>query len=167
MRHLLLGAFAAGLLCQLTVTPSAEAGEIRPLQHRGNVLLHNGMARSTTFRHLVAEIQDSDVVVYVDLDPFDRRPFEGVLEFVGSAPGTRFVRVWLRPTRNDTDLIVMFGHELQHAIEVARAADVVSRGSLTTLYRSIGRSDNPNQFETEAALETSRRVRTELNGRIE
>ena len=38
-------------------------------------------------RQLVRKIAESDVVVYVDLDPFDERKMDGVLQFVGNAAG--------------------------------------------------------------------------------
>jgi hypothetical protein len=150
-------------------TPPATAGNVgtggvRPLQARGNGLVARGLARSATFRWLIDEIAQSDLVVYVDLDPYNVRKQDGVLTFVACAGGMRFVEVWLRPTRTDDELVVTLGHELQHAVEVARAPQIVDQASFAAFYRSAGRSDNPGRFETAAALEVAARVRAELAG---
>ena len=70
---------------------------------------------------LVEELGRSDVVVYLDLDPYDASPLNGSLRFRGA--GLRYVRVWLRPRQADTEVLPILAHELQHAVEVgARSA---------------------------------------------
>lgn len=162
-----IAALVLCVLLQLTIVIGADAGDVRPLQLRGNALLRNGIERSPTFRQLVDEIRRSDVVVYVDLDPFDTRRLDGVLAFVGISRDTRFLRVWLRPARSDTDLIVSLGHELQHAVEVARAGRVVSRASFDALYRDVGEPCNSGRYETRAAREIAERVRADLRAPVE
>lgn len=53
------------------------------------VLLVKGIDRSETFRRLVDEIRQSDVIVYVDLDPSEGCALEGALQFVAKADETR------------------------------------------------------------------------------
>jgi hypothetical protein len=137
-------------------------GGVRALHQRGHVLLAKGSAVSTTFKRLVDEIAQSDVVVYVDLDPHDPRTLDGVLQFVGCGGNVRYVKVWLRPRRTDDEIIVRLGHELEHAVEVARAPQIVSQASLVAFYQAAGQSDNEGRFETRAAQEVAAKVRREM-----
>jgi hypothetical protein len=141
----------------------ATAGDVRPLQERGRRLLAKGCTDSMTFKLLVDRIAESDVIAFVDLDPFDERRLEGALQFVGTGDGTRYVRVWLQPRRTDDDLLVTFGHELQHVVEVAGAPQVVSQASLAAFCARSGKPDKPGHFETRAAQQVAKRIRTELS----
>jgi hypothetical protein len=169
VRRVFWSAVAASLVCSAWQARAGAKGpgDVRPLQARGRRLLASGAGRSTTFSRLLDEIATSDVIVYVDLDPYAGLEHQGIqldglLRFVGIGSETRFVVVWLRPQRTDDEMIVSLAHELHHAVEVVRARDVTSQDALLRLYRRIGRSDNPGRFETEAAQETAARVAAEL-----
>lgn len=57
-----------------------------------------------------------------------------------------------------------FGHELQHAVEIARAPEVISEGALVAFYERIGQAqDKPGHYETKAAPEVAGRIRAELS----
>jgi len=158
-------ALVAWLACGAPWPAAAGAvgpGGVRALQARRRRLLESGAERSPTFRRLLEEIAASDVVVYVDLDPYDGRKLDGVLQFKGAGNGVRYVAVWLQPWRIDDELIVTLAHELEHAVEVARARHVGSQASLVQLYEAIGRSDNPGRFETRAAQDVAAQVAAEL-----
>src|SRR5512142_3065753 len=127
---------------------AAHAGEIRPLQPRGKRLLEEGIHLSATFRLLTAEVAASDLVVYVDLSPSDVRTLDGATEFMATGGDHRFVRVWLRPARIDKEILATFGHELQHAVEIARNPRIVSAAEMDAFYRSAGMLVNPRRFET-------------------
>jgi hypothetical protein len=60
--------------------------------------------------------------------------------------------------------MMMFGHELRHAVEIAEAPEIVDVPSLVAFYRRIGQvmSSRGQTFETNAALATERRVLLEL-----
>jgi len=60
--------------------------------------------------------------------------------------------------------MTMFGHELQHAVEIADAPEVVDVPSLVAFYRRVGQvmSSGGRTFETNAAVATERRVLLEL-----
>jgi hypothetical protein len=155
----------AWLLCAMTWPVSASAGDVRALQQRGRTLLAKGIDGSTTFKQLIDKIAESDVVVYLDLDPFDERKLDGALRFVGKAGGARFVKVWLRPRRIDDEMVVTLGHELQHALEVAADPQVVSQATFAAFCAKTGQSDKPGRFETRAAQQVALRIRAEL-GRL-
>jgi hypothetical protein len=53
-------------------------------------------------------------------------------------------------------------HEVQHALEIADAPDVVDRRSPAVLYRRIGHVSGVNSFETIDAQAMQRRVCREL-----
>ena len=99
--------------------------------------------------------------MYVDLDPSDGRTFDGLLQFVGTAGGVRYVKAWLRVRRTDDEIIVTLAHELRHVLEVAQAHEVISQASVARVYEVLGRSDNPGRFETRAAQETEAQVAAE------
>jgi len=165
-RRLFCATLVASVVCAAPPAAFADAagagGDVRPLQTRGRRLLESGAKRSATFRRLLGEIATSNVTVYVDLDPYEGLKLDGVLRFLGTGPGARYVAAWLRPRRTDDELIVTLAHELQHAVEVAGARYVASEVSFAQLYEGIGRSDNPGRFETEAAQRTAARVAAEL-----
>jgi hypothetical protein len=54
-------------------------------------------------------------------------------------------------------------HELQHAVEVARATDVRSAERFEAMYAALGTSANPRRYETAAAQDVGVRVRRELD----
>lgn len=153
----------AGLVWPAAAAGQGATGGVRALQARGKALVAMGIRRSTTFKGLIENLVQSDVVVYVDLNPYDGRKFDGALEFVGSGGGARFVRVWVRPNRTDNEVLATLGHELQHALEVARAREVMSQASLAAFYARAGWSDNAGQFETAAAQQVAARVRAEIS----
>jgi hypothetical protein len=63
------------------------------------------------------------------------------------------------------DAVMLLGHELRHALELADAPDVRDAAALVSLYRRIGDSySDGHRYDTAAARETGRRVRSELVG---
>jgi hypothetical protein len=126
-------------------------------------LVAKGIDGSKTFKQLIDKIAQSDVVVYVDLDPFDERKLDGALGFVGKAGGTRFVKVWLRPRRIDDEMVVTLGHELQHVLEVAGDPQVISQATFAAFWARTGQSEKPGRFETRAAQQVALRIRAELS----
>jgi hypothetical protein len=161
----LIASLGSGAPSRAAESTSGGAGAVRALQERGAKVLTRGARLSTTFKRLLQEIAQSDVVVYIDLDPYDERTLDGVLQFVGTAGGVRYVKVWLRVRRTDDEIIVTLAHELRHAVEVAQAREVTSQASLARFYLAVGRSDNPGRFETRAAQETAAQVAAELRRR--
>lgn len=111
-------------------------------------LLRIGIARSATFRQIAAELERSDVVVYVQARPM-RLP--GQLQFVAARGGLRYVRVSVRTPAVDAVLVAWLGHELYHALEIASAPEVVDEASLIQYYERIG-----SVYRSAAVIETGR-----------
>ena len=63
---------------------------------------------------------------------------QGTLRFVSATPGARFVRITVDTALPDRELAALIGHELQHAVEVARARAVQDQPSFAALYRAVG-----------------------------
>jgi len=110
----------------------------------------------------VAELEHSDVIVYVVIRPRESGP-AATIAFLGASSTSRFVRVVLRTDLTTRQMIVLIGHELRHAVEVARAPNVRDPASFDAHYRcnGLGRAD-PNAFDTTAAMLAGERVRQEL-----
>ena len=157
-----MAAVVMAVAAMLATPAPAAGGGVRPLQPRGVRLLEEASRRSSTVRDLVDELKRSDVVVYVDLDANEAGGLEGSLRFGGASAAARYVRVWLQPRRCDEAVMSTLAHELQHAVEVARAADVTSTERLQAMYTAAGKSNNPGHYETAAAQEAGARVRREL-----
>jgi hypothetical protein len=126
-------------------------------------LIRDARASSPTFRRLIDRLERSDVIVYVTRH-YDMSPgLDGQLNFMSKAGGSRYVNVrvaWDRPAQR---LVSTLAHELQHAVEIADAADVVDEASLARAYTRFGRPGSFNvrsmqAFETPEAVEVGHRV---------
>lgn len=127
-------------------------------------LLESGFDRSPTLHALVARLEVSDVIVYV----------EPVAELPGSLAGRllllpdngiqRYLRIQIARGRSATETTAFVGHELRHALEIAQHRNVRSEKDLIALYRRIGdRSrDDFHQYDTAAARSVGQRVQREL-----
>jgi hypothetical protein len=125
-------------------------------------LLTRGFRRSPTFAHLMARLEHSDVIVYVE--EVQRLPgaVEGRMMMAPTAHGHRYVRIEIALRGRPDQSIAVLGHELQHAIEVAQEIAVDDQATLTALYRRIGMRGGDHVYETFAAQEVGRRVWKEL-----
>jgi hypothetical protein len=128
-------------------------------------LIRDGRAHSDTFRRLLATIDASDGLVYVDR----RKCRPGVrtclqMTVVVAGPN-RILTVHLGVARDGPDVIALLGHELQHAIEVLREPGIRSAALMYMFYDRLNGSPSAHlgqrEFETEAALQTGTRVRAE------
>jgi hypothetical protein len=90
----------------------------------------------------------------------------GYLSLASRAGGVRYllVRISLSPL-SPCEAIPWYAHELQHAVEVARAPGVTDAGSMAQLYRLIGWEDETGRFESDHARAIGNIVRDELAGR--
>ncbi len=132
------------LLALLAAAPRASADEgqalarVRSSQRRIVNVLREGYRRSKTFRRLVDRLATTDVIVYVEAVHYLQAPMHGCLQFAGIAGQQRYLRVTVKSQLGADRLIALIGHELQHANEVADAAEVVNDQTLTSFYQRIG-----------------------------
>ncbi|HXD19134.1 MAG TPA: hypothetical protein VN654_19110 [Vicinamibacterales bacterium] len=161
--------FALGVLVFVVSLAGGEprdGGHVRTMDVRLRAGINEGMARSSSFRDLVARLDGSDVIVYVEPEcPMSQRLF-GRLTFMAASGGRRYVNVRIACGLNPDEQIAALGHELRHAVEIADAPSVVDVASLGELYRRIGFASHgvPHGlgFESRAAIDTARRVWIQL-----
>lgn len=164
--------FAAVVGTILMTAAAAGAGEVgapdsrvRASSAASHQLLVRAAARAETVARLIADLEATDVVVIVELRPLPNG-VNGMVRVAAASPSIRYLRLTLAVPNDERHLIASLGHELRHAIEIAKMPDVLDDISLAEAYRRIGRARRGGGFfETDAALETGRAVARELAGR--
>jgi hypothetical protein len=152
--------FVAGLL-------ALDGAHLRTTPPSLQALLREAVERSDTIRSRVARLDASDLVVYLDYDYLPRPGVAGFVTFITASGGWRFVRISLRFHMSKSAQLVMLGHELQHAVEIADAPEVIDQSSLAAFYTRIGTDRGTGRrhaFDTRAAVEAEDRVDRELRG---
>jgi hypothetical protein len=98
----------------------ASLHHVRSTDPRILSLIESGLTRSETFRHLVATLDDSDVIVYVE-PKLTRQALKGYLAHnIVANGGYRYLRVAVDTHGSVRRLVALLAHELQHAVEVAQ-----------------------------------------------
>lgn len=141
--------------------PDISRQRVRTTDQRLAGIVEAGIARSETFRGLVAALQRSDLIVYITPQTPARSVVYGELHFMASAAGVRYLRIAVQQDLSRAQVAAMIAHELQHALEVAAAPDVVDARSMAAFYGSIGYRLGSSR-ETADALAASGRVADEL-----
>lgn len=127
-------------------------------------LLSLGLDRSPTFHALIARLEATDVIVYIEPVAALPNAISGRLLLLPYAGTQRYLRIQVAFGLPSTETIALLGHELRHALEVAEARNVRDQKDLIALYQRIGdRSrEDLHQYDTAAARSTGRRVQREL-----
>lgn len=159
---------AFGLI--LTLTRAAAAAD-PPLSHIRSTesalldALDAAVRRSPTFRDLVRRIEDSDLVVYVRYAAPRTPNTAGRTAFLSVAGGLRYVVISIDPRLMGCACLVLLGHELRHAMEIAEAGFVLDERSLESFYRNIGFKASAGCdrcFESHAAIAAGQRIQREV-----
>lgn len=168
MRSLSITLVALALLCSAVAAEEQAQSwtHVRPLGPIARDLLATSTRRSDVVRDLVDALERTDVVAYLSCSMVGSKAnVSAHMRFVSSAAGVRYVLididVWASAPWT---VVALFGHELQHALEVAAAPDVHDLATFGALYRRIGWEGDRGHFETEAARAMGRRVRDQLSG---
>ena len=144
-----------------------DGNHVRTTDSRIRAAIADGVGGSAFFRDLVAQLDASDVIVYVESDCLMAPPLAGRLTFMSSAGGRRYVMVRIACSLEARSQIAMLGHELRHAVEIADADSVVDEPSLAAAYRRIGFASTVMRagagYDSRAAIEAGRRVWDELS----
>jgi hypothetical protein len=175
-----LPVFLCGVLSLSPATPRHEAPDTsvpygavlnEPLRRVRSVdpqltrLMLEGLKRSVTFADLVAAVNASDVIVYIQRVNQLAPTIAGQLVIVPVPHEQRYLRIQILSHLSPEDTIALIGHELRHALEVAAAPEVRDQRGLMELYQRIGEPGGRlHSFDTRAAQNTGRRVRSELAG---
>lgn len=126
---------------------------VRPLGPEAAAFLADAGQRAAIVRDLVAGLADTDVVVYVkDGREGCGRGLRACLTFLVSAANVRYLLVRIdRWQVAPWERIGWLAHELQHAIEIARAPEIRDATSLARFYGRVGWRSGPGRFETTLA----------------
>src|SRR5262245_53084520 len=155
----LLNSFIAG-------TEPRDGSHVRTIDQGLRSVIDEGLARSASFRVLVARLDGSDVIVYVEREcPMSLRLF-GRLTLLGKGGDRRYVKVRISCMLTLTQQIAALGHELRHAVEIADAPSVVDDASLAAEYRRVGFASSTMRrgdgYESRAAIDAAHQVWAEL-----
>lgn len=160
--------FALASACLLAVASPAAAEDLfhnpKPVRSStgwGEQLIAEGCLKSPSFRALVARLEQSNVIVYVQPAWSLRGVMAGMTELVGQQGDYRYIRISIALRAARKQLIAMIGHELQHAAEIAGAPDVVDAASLEAYYRRAG-EPSVDGYDTKAARDMGDVVYDEL-----
>jgi len=128
-------------------------------------LVATGVDRSPTFAAEVRELTTSDVVVFVE--PVHTLPgtLRGYLVLMSATPGIRYVRVRFDMHLPQPRAIAVLGHELQHAVEVARHPEVIDAATLAAMYQRSGRETGRDTYDSIEAVNAGDLVLQEYEGR--
>lgn len=148
----------------LPLTPSVPWTHTRALSPSTGALISEAIERSQTVVSLMKELERSNVVAYItDSPPWALANPASYMVFLSREGSMRYVLVRInRWGLSPPERIVLLGHELRHALEVAAAPEVQDESGLAQLYRRIGWSGGGNKYESEAAQTVSIKIRREL-----
>jgi hypothetical protein len=159
------GALAPLTEAQARTMMTSPTRHVRGVDLRTRRAIDEGLRRSGTFANLVLALNQSDVIVYIETSPGLPVTLSGRLLLISALEGPRYLRIQVAAQSSPVELIALLGHELQHALEVAESPGVRDEASLVALYETIGHAGKkPHQYDTLAARNAGRRVRTELVG---
>ena len=165
------------LYCALAITLSATeqlramalpavadpvGARVRGASPQMSKVIQEGVRRSPTFAGLVAALNRSDVIVYVQAQNGLPAGINGHLSVTPGSKRQRYLRIQVLSSLDTMAMIAVVGHELQHAVEVAAHTEVRDEKSLASLYAQIGIEGERGRYDTTAAQATGIRVRKEL-----
>jgi hypothetical protein len=147
-------------------TEQSPNRSVRTTEPEVQALLDNATSRSETFRSLVAALNESDVIVYIETSVTRATKLRGHLVHRIVAKGThRYLRLRLNPFGPVEQRISVIAHELQHALEIAQAPNVGRSETVQSFFELIGFTHGTqcgDCYETTRALDVERTVREEL-----
>jgi hypothetical protein len=136
--------------------------QVRPLSNIARSILDEGVRRSATIEDLIEQLRQYHVIVYVEVRA-EYMHDRGATSVLSATDDWRMLRVSLSDRIDPGTRLVILGHELYHALEIARDASVRDAASFKTYFNRIGFPLGENSFETEAAMAIEARVRAELS----
>jgi hypothetical protein len=159
---------ALGLAALLVKGPADAPAFVRvkPIDTEMRRLVIEGYTRSSTFRRLMTEIHQTNVIVVIQFGGCDKGRIRSCVSHVEGDQRQRHIRIKVDTRTTSNGLIATIAHELHHALEIAREPDAANAEHVLALYRriAIGRCAEglSEECETNAALEVERRVNEEL-----
>jgi hypothetical protein len=146
-------------------TQNSPERHVRATEPRILALIDDGLSRSPTFRRLVAALNESDVIVYIE-PKRTRQALGGYLAHHIVAQGDhRYLRIAVETQGSQGRLVPLLAHELQHAVEIAQAPQVRNAATLEQLFVQLAVKFGCGAttcYETQAAKDVEHIVSDEL-----
>jgi hypothetical protein len=124
-------------------------------------LIEQGFAGSTTFKSLVATIDQTDGLVYIDEGKCGHSVHVCLVLKVTIAGPNRILHILIDLRRPQRRLIASIGHELRHAIEVLNGPAIRSNAEMFQFFGRVGPTGR-EIFETREAVQAGLDVYAEL-----
>jgi len=141
---------------------SLSGPRVRSSHRYLRAMIDEAALRSSTFRSIVAAIEATNGIVYVEHGACMHGVRTCLALDVTTAAGYRILRVFVDARQPDWDVMASIGHELRHALEVLENPALVDRVSVYLFYaQNRGAKDRP--FETRAAIDAGFAVRNEVS----
>jgi hypothetical protein len=129
-------------------------------------LVNEAVLRSPAIRALRDELEALDITVYIRTRVFTQIDLDGHVALLAVNRGHRYLVIELSCSRSTIVQMTALGHELFHAVEIAREPSIVDARSMAAFYARIGIRTGDTigreTFETDAAASVGRRARREL-----
>jgi hypothetical protein len=147
---------------------SSSHRHVRASEPRILALIDAGLSRSATFRRLVAALDESDVIVYIE-PKTTRQNLGGYLAHqVVARGGYRYLRIAIETKGAEGRLVPLLAHELEHAVEVAQSPEALDADSLQRVFTQLAVKfgcGGTTCSETQAAKDVEHMVSEELKSR--
>jgi hypothetical protein len=146
--------------------PVPVVDHLRPQGARAAYWLREAMRLSPTVRRLAARIEQSDVIVYLDISRALDQGVSACLTWMADTATRRIVRATFRAELTTLQAIALLAHELSHAVEVIEHPEVRSDTALLGLYARIGHRTAANglRWDTAEAIAVGDLARLEAAG---
>ncbi|HXD21541.1 MAG TPA: hypothetical protein VN654_31260 [Vicinamibacterales bacterium] len=157
----ILAAPRASAAADALVAAAAAVRHVRSSNPALVIVMQHASERSATFRGIVAAIDASDSIVFVE----EGNCGHGVRAcFVDLAAGgtNRYMRVIVDTRKADWDLMGSIGHELRHTLEVIGEPGVRDNHARYFFYERIAVHGASGACETQAAIDAGNTVRSEV-----
>jgi hypothetical protein len=151
--------------CAIAMFAATFPPHLRVNNERILEVVQFAVERSPTFRALIAAIEASRLIVYVDEGTCRHRTIPSCTQSVADGP---YVRVLVDPREPITAVVRQLAHEFQHVAEIATRPNPLSASVIRALYERIGFqscSASSDCYETQKALEVESRVSREISSR--
>jgi hypothetical protein len=148
----------------LAFTPAtvfADSLAVRPLDHSAAATLAGALEHSALVRSLVAELDAAVAIVHFEVSLALPSSIGAATRFVVSAGDHTYLRVTVSAMLRSNEREILLGHELQHALDIARSG-ATNQADVQRLLVATGYRTGSNLFETGSALRTERRIRAEF-----
>jgi hypothetical protein len=150
-------------LAVLVGTDSSPTPRVRSSHPYIRAMVAEAQVRSATFRRLIAAIDATDGIVYVEEGDCHHHVRACLPPIVTSTGGFRFLRVIVDARQEDWHVMADMAHELQHALEVLKEPTARTDSRLVFLFLGLQAGAGITDVrETPDAVQTGERVKKEV-----